>query len=66
MSANQIDFSKDLTTHCSVTIRTSVANDIDDMVSAQKEAQPKIANKITRSSVMSILLSEALEARANA
>lgn len=65
MTTKPLDFSKDLTTHCSVTIRASVVTDVDAIVKAQKKSQPKISNKINRSSVMSILIAEALEARKN-
>ena len=56
-----LDFSKPFTTHCSVTIRTQVVEIIDKIVARERELQPKIAKKITRSSVMSLLLANHLE-----
>ena len=56
-----LDFSKDTTTHCSVTIKTSVVEKIDLLVVQQRKNQPKIAGKITRSSVMSLLLEQQME-----
>ena len=55
------DLSKPFTTHCSTTIRTQVVEAIDKIVETEKKAQPEISNKITRSSVMSLLLANHLE-----
>ena len=60
-----LDFSSDSITQVTATLKTSVVNDVDTLVQDQKALQPTIAAKINRSSVMSILIAEALEARSN-
>lgn len=60
-----MDFNKDLTIPCSVTIKASVVSDVDKIVKEEQAKQPQHKKNITRSSVMSILLAEAIENRKN-
>ncbi len=61
-----LDLSNDTTIQCSVTLKTFVVKGVDDLIKAEHLLQPEIKHKINRSSVISILVAEALEARKNA